>query len=135
MSVKFYFLPDELGSSDDTLIWQVNLAERILLESRDLESSFEESKQIFIDNKEKNLKFENPLVWDYIFNGSGDGVSYLSKTFGVDFPAVFSSIVAPAIKNDPQKTIKVLESSYPNLVTILSLDENKDFGILHQRSL
>lgn len=58
MSVKFYFLPDELGISDNGLTWQVNLGKMILLKSRDLESSFEESDRIFRSNKDENFKFE-----------------------------------------------------------------------------
>lgn len=94
MSVKFYFLPDELGISDNGLTWQVNLGKMILLKSRDLESSFEESDRIFRSNKDENFKFEQENFLLFVSRIATERVMLLNSLIGRQS---HSSSISPVI--------------------------------------
>jgi hypothetical protein len=134
MSVKFYFLPDELGISDNGPIWQVNLGEKILLKSCDLESSFEESHPLFRSNKEENTKFEQENFLLFVSSIAIEKVMLLNSWIGRESNSSSSSSVIDLL-DFPKRQIKFeLLVQYPKNIKILEYVLDDVFK-LHSRRL
>ncbi|QQS60118.1 hypothetical protein IPN41_03250 [Candidatus Falkowbacteria bacterium] len=134
MSVKFYFLPDELGISDNGLTWQVNLGKMILLKSRDLESSFEESDRIFRSNKDENFKFEQENFLLFVSRIATERVMLLNSLIGRQSHSSSISPVIDLIDNEKRQLKFGLFIQYPENIKILEYISD-DVYKLHSRML